>query len=224
MNAYWMFTEWPPNVHWMFTECSLNVHWTFTEFSLNVAILQSLVIQLSSLQVTKESYWWPSLHKLNRRWMFPKPCRMFPKPCRMFTEWSLNVHWMFTECSLNVTYRCRKSHTGDPLSTSWGDVAENRRGPSNCASTICCCHGYTLLIMFKRSLRIVLHIPSRLVLVLLSIRLLLSFRTGPFYVCVLFTIFALDLKPQTLNPKALTLNPDPKTLRPHNLKTLNSKT
>jgi hypothetical protein len=101
-------TERLPKVHWMFLECSLNVQSMFPECSPRQPWYFFQVL----LAVGMEAHG----HPLNSHWMFTAhylqcPCQGCPRKgwsihmcvcCGDRTEYSLNVHWMFTECSLNV--------------------------------------------------------------------------------------------------------------------------
>jgi hypothetical protein len=142
LNVHWMFTECSLNVHWIFAECTLNVHWMFYltidddddlsnettsgPISSQAAGMYTLTFTEYLLNVP----WMFTECALNVHWMFTKcsilqstkamtrPTRLQVGPfrhkhqvcipshslniCWMFTECSLNVHWMYPECSLNV--------------------------------------------------------------------------------------------------------------------------
>jgi hypothetical protein len=92
-----ILTECSLNVHWMFTECSLNVHWMFTArlntefYSWDTSFgLVNPRLRYSCLQV---------VFCVNVGTFLSASCS-WDGSSRASAQFSLHVHWMFTECSL----------------------------------------------------------------------------------------------------------------------------
>jgi hypothetical protein len=117
LNVPWIFTECSLNVPWMVTECSLNVHWMFPECSLIITMealcdwtrssspgIRRLVLLTLVLGTHVGKLY--SASTLVLFFFFVSASGSWDGGSRASAQLSLNVSlnvpWMFTECSLNV--------------------------------------------------------------------------------------------------------------------------